>query len=502
MKKGRHLDSAHDIASRIARRELRAVDAVERAIERIEQVNPALNALVADRYERARAEARALDEELAADGAALITEEEVLAKYPLCGVPFVARESLAVEGLPQTAGLVARTGSVASEDATVIRRLRDAGAILLGVTNPAELGFWLESDNLVYGRTVNPHAPLRTAGGDGGGDAALVAAGCVPFAVGTDVTGGNRVPAAFCGVYGLKPSAGLAPTTGLFPTIAGRMRWYTSMGALAHDPADLGLLLPIVAGPDGEDPTVEPYLLRNPADVDFTWRRVLVCADPGFPGLRPSAEVRRGVERAASLLAGYGAEIESWRPEQFPRAAEIWLAMVHEAFGLYHSFEQVLGEGQRVSLVWERLRAAVGLSRYTRATLAMVLWERATKNVYVRIQRQSAEGRRLRERLNLLLADGGVLVLPVWPTTAPRPGRTRRHTTAIGYTGIFNVLGLPALSVPLGTGRGGLPLAVQVVAAQGRDDVCIAAAQHLAQRSGGTPVPKLRRLITSSASRA
>jgi fatty acid amide hydrolase 2 len=516
--------AASELSRAVAEGRRTVVQGVEAAIERIERYNPALNGLVADRYERARSEARAWDARIALfplpdddpsllplrDTATAPTDDDhpvapsapapldppdaLLARWPLLGVPFVTRESLAMQGCPHTAGLVARTGEVASEDSTVVTRLRDAGAIPLGVTNPAELGLWLEADNLVYGRTSNPHQPARTAGGDGGGDAALVAAGCVPFAIGTDLNGGNRVPAAFCGVVGMKPSGGMVPSTGLYPDYFGRMRWYNTTGPIAASATDLDTILRVIAGPDGHDPTVEPYLLRDPGAVEFLWKRVLVCPDPGFPGLRPRSEVVRAVERAAELLVAGGAEKERWRPEQFPRAAEIWLAMYHEAWGISHTFEEILGGGQRISVLRERARGLVGLSRHTPAALAMVMWERATKNVYVQIQKLSAEGRRLRERLNLLLADGGVLLLPVYPTTAPKHGGTRSRPTAVGYAAIFNVLGLPAVSVPMGTGRGGLPLAVQVVAAQGRDDVCIAAAVALEKHLRGRPQPRMRRL--------
>jgi len=168
------------LAKRIRHGELSAVEVVDAHIERIQRINPALNALVADCFDSARQEAREADALVAASAS-----PEALP--PLLGVPFTAKEFMKAAGMPHTAGSVHRVGVVADGDAPVITRMRDAGAILLGLTNVPEGGLWMETYNAVYGRTNNPWDLRRTCGGSSGGEGAIVAAGGSPIGVGADV---------------------------------------------------------------------------------------------------------------------------------------------------------------------------------------------------------------------------------------------------------------------------------------------------------------------------
>lgn len=475
---------AFELARRIAAGDVSARDVVGMHISRIERVNPGLNALVADRFDHAIAEARLADEALARD-------EPV---GPLHGVPFTVKETLAVNGMPHTAGSATRTAVHATHDATAVARLMGAGAIPLGVTNTSELGLWVETNNRVWGRTSNPWDLRRTSGGSSGGEAALVAAGGSPIGLADDGLGSNRVPAAFCGVFAHKPTGGLVPLTGRYPVAYGKARRYTTIGPMCRTAHDLAPLLDLLRGGDGIDRGVLPIDIGSAADVDFTWKRVVVCEDPGMPGVTPSREVRRAVREAAELLEDRGAEVEEWRPRQFRHAADIWLSLHHEAWGMNHSFRDVLAEGDRMLLPLEFLRLATGRSRHTAPTLGLALTERFTRGALARIQRFCAEGRRLRTRLNTVLGDGGVMLMPAWPTTAPKHGRTLRHPRHVVYSAIHNVLELPVTTAPMGTGRDGLPLAVQIVGAHGEDAVTIAAAQVLEAGAGGWRPPTLRQM--------
>jgi fatty acid amide hydrolase 2 len=455
--------------------------AVEMSIERIRGLNPSLNALVADRFENALAAADDLDA-LRASGAEL---------GPLHGVPFVVPESVAVRGLPHSAGLLSRGGILADFDATVVDRLRDAGAIALGVSNVAEFAFWVETHSRLYGRANNPWNVERTTGGANGGDAALVAAGCVPFAVSFDTNGSTRIPAAHCGVFGYRSSGHETPLTGLYPLPVGKARRYAGAGIMARSAADLPVIAHVLRGRDGVDRGVVPGLpdLADPAGVRFDLRRLIVCADLGVPGLAPRPDVRRALGRAAEALQAEGAEIERWRPDALARTPGIWLALQHEAYGLHHTFAEALGEGRSISLALESVRMAAGRSRHTWPAVAMVALERATKGSYARIQRFCAEGRRLRDRLNAMLADGGVMLLPTYPRVAPAHRATGLRPLDFLYAGLVSVMGLPACSVPAGLSRDGLPIGVQVVAAQGHDEVVFAAAAALERRLGGWVEP-------------
>jgi fatty acid amide hydrolase len=189
--------SAGKLAALIARGEVSAVEAVEAHIQRIEQVNPKLNAVVVKRYDAARAEAHQADERRARGEPSL----------PLQGVPITIKEALDLEGTPSTFGSPSRANVLATQDDTYVARLRQAGAIILGKTNVAQILFYYESDNPLYGRTNNPWNLERTPGGSSGGEAAIIASGGAPLGLGTDIGGSLRVPATLCGIASIKPQA-------------------------------------------------------------------------------------------------------------------------------------------------------------------------------------------------------------------------------------------------------------------------------------------------------
>src|SRR5579872_7192317 len=213
--------SATELAAMIARGDISSLEAVEAHIERIERVNPALNAVVVKRYDAARAEARQADERLA--------RGEVLG--PLHGVPITIKESLELVDTPSTFGLQSRANILSRQDDLYVARMRKAGAIILGKTNVAQLLYYIESDNPVYGRTNNPWNLDRTPGGSSGGQAAIIAAGGSPMGLGTDLGGSIRVPATFCGIAGLKPTAGRMPDTPSFGLMAGQRAIVSQVGA-------------------------------------------------------------------------------------------------------------------------------------------------------------------------------------------------------------------------------------------------------------------------------
>ena len=464
---------AFEIARRVRERSVSAIDVVNAHIARIQRCHRSLNALVVDRFVQARAEAVQADEAAAAGS-----------MKPLLGVPFVVKEGLSVQGLPLTAGSVRRRGLIAEEDATVVSRLRAAGAIPLGLSNTSELGFWVETDNPVYGRTNNPWDVSRTCGGSSGADAALVASGGIPFAVGFDRLGAAMISGAMCGVFSHKSTNGLAPLTGHAPVLAPRLRRHGSIGIIARRPDDIVALLQIVSGADGLDETAFPLELGDASAVDFAWRRVLVCDGLGLIANRPDRSVRKALKLAARVLKGEGAELEYWRPSQFARAAEIWLALTHEAYGLHDTFGRAVAEQARLSLSVELTRGLLGHPRHSAPTLAMAALERVTKGSYHRIQHFCAEGRRLQQRMETMLQDGGLLLMPVWPSVAPHHGATLCMPRAAMYAGLMNVLEFPCTHVPMGQGSQDMPVGIMLVGARGADVTCLAAARVLESSLG------------------
>ncbi len=200
--------SATEISRAIHNKEISSVETVDGFLKRIDQVNPELNAVVELRAEAARAEAEGADKALARGEW----------KGPLHGVPVTIKEAIAVTSMKWTGGTQGRINVVAQHDAAAVKRLRDAGAIILGTTNVPDMSFAYESDNLIYGRTNNPFDLSRTAGGSSGGEAAIIAAGGTALGLGGDFMGSIRVPTHFCGIAGLRPNPGRVAGTGYYPS--------------------------------------------------------------------------------------------------------------------------------------------------------------------------------------------------------------------------------------------------------------------------------------------
>src|SRR3954452_16639825 len=252
--------TASELARLVASREVSAVEVVQAHLRRIDEVDPLVNAVVARGHARARAAARAADDAVARGGPV----------GPLHGVPFTVKDNISAAGLPMAIGVPERAGVVPDGDATVVARMRAAGAILLGKTNCPPWGGGIETANPVYGRTSNPYDLARTPGGSSGGEAAIVAAAGSACGLGTDSGASIRLPAHFCGLAALKPSAGRVPLTGVLDDegqlgALGDPR--TQVGPLGRSVADLAVALRVVAGPDGRDAAVVPVALGDPAAV-------------------------------------------------------------------------------------------------------------------------------------------------------------------------------------------------------------------------------------------
>lgn len=471
-----------DIADAVRRGELDATELASDCTNNTDRVNSGLNALVASASHRTETALAGLPDRILSGSA------------QLAGVPFVISESVAVAGAPHTSGSKYRSGMIADSDATSVSRLIDAGAIPVGVTNTSEVGFSVETSNTVYGRTRNPFDRRRIAGGALGGAAALVATGGARFGIGVDMTGSARMSALACGVVSLKPTGGLVPLTGFEPFPNGRMRRFATMGVVARSALDLEPILRVMSGPDGTDGAAVNYTLRPVADYDLLWKHVLVCDDMNLRGIKVSREVKQAVHTAAEILGERGAEVEDWRPRQFNDAFLVWLAMVHEGHGFMHDFSSSITCGEDESWAGELLRLPFRRSVHTAPLLAMGVIEKLTRTSLMHTYRLAAEGRRLKERLNILLQDGGLLVLPAYPESTPRTVRTLRGFRKLAYSSIINTLELPSVTVPVSRCSDGLPIAIQIVAGRGREDACIAAAAVIESSVRPPPTPSMRKI--------
>ena len=470
--------SAIDLAARIRTREVSAREVVEVHIQQAQRANPELNAIVVDRYDAARREATLADDRVRAGGDDL---------PPLLGVPCTIKEAFAVEGMPNSSGLVARKDRRCDRDAITVTRLRRAGAIPLGVTNVSELCMWMESSNRVYGRTNNPYDPSRIVGGSSGGEGAIIGCGASPFGLGSDIGGSIRMPAFFNGVFGHKPTGGMVPSSGQFPVAAEGALRYLTTGPLARRAEDLMPLLRILAGPDPGDARCAPFELGDPAAVAIDSLRVISIADNG--GVRVSSELQAAQQRCEEALARRGARVERRSISALRHSFDIWSAALTEAGG--PSFSSMLGEGTEITPYRELAAWALRRSPHTLPAIALAMLEKVGKVMPARTRRFVEVGRRLRDELSALLADDGVILYPSYPSVAPRHLKPMMPPFQWVYTAVFNVMELPVTQVPLGLGRELLPLGVQVVARHGRDHQSIAVAMALEEDFGGwVPPPR------------
>jgi fatty acid amide hydrolase 2 len=468
--------SAVSLAASIRRRELSAAEVVEAHIARLRDAGPALNAIAADRFEVARHEATVVDEQIRES-----LPDAVLA--PLLGVPFTVKESIAVAGMPQAAGIMARQGFRTERNAPTVQRLEDAGAIVLGVTNTSELTLWIESSNRLYGRTGNPYDPRRTAGGSSGGEGAAVGSGGSPFGIGSDIGGSIRIPALFCGVFGHKPSAGLVPNSGMYPPSSEANGRLLGVGPITRRGEDLMPVLRAIAGPDGEDPVAQSLELGDPAAVSLAGLRVVLPEDTSVRSVDSALHDAR--ERAAGALAAAGAALErvslrSWRGAVLPFLTAL-------SGGAAESTSEMLATAGAEPLGPGRLLA--GRGPHTLPTRLVLLSELLPQNPDSRqAKRLLDRARELGDELREVIGDG-VLLHTAFRRPAPRHGGTVGRPWLLGPSAVFNLAGVPVTEVPLGLSRTGLPLGVQVAAGLGRDHVSIAVALELERVFGGWTPP-------------
>src|SRR6202158_3789016 len=314
--------SAVAMAEQIRKRKISPLELADAHLTKIERLNPKLNAFVHLDGEQVRREARNAE-------AAVMSGRDL---GPLHGIPISIKSSLDVAGLRCEAGTRLRAGYVATEDAPLVARLRNAGAIVLGVTNTPELLMAWETDNLLYGRTNSPWDIERTAGGSSGGEAAAIAAGMSAGGVGSDGGGSIRVPVHFSGICGLKPTPGRIPATGHFPASGGPFALIGVVGPMARTVADVRTLFEVMAGWDDGDPCAAPVEVRQLEEPAVRGVNIGFFEDDGRTPVTP--ETRVAVSRAASLLSSCGFRVEPFRPEGLEEARQLWWEFFGTAGGM------------------------------------------------------------------------------------------------------------------------------------------------------------------------
>jgi Asp-tRNA(Asn)/Glu-tRNA(Gln) amidotransferase A subunit family amidase len=471
--------SVVSLAALIRSREVSPVEVVEAHLRRIEGVNPRLNAVVTlapDALERARE----------VEGALARGE----ATGVLAGVPLTVKDTIDVRGLRSTGGSRLRAERVPDEDAHAVARLKGAGAIVVGKTNCPEFALDYTSENTVFGRTNNPHDLARTPGGSSGGCAAAVAACMTAASLGSDLAGSVRIPAHFCGVAGLKPTSRRIPGDGHVPPLTGLHSLGASLGPLAREVEDLRLLFGVLAADADASRDDEVKASRGgaraaasgggAAEERLKGVRVAWYADAG--ALPVSSETRAALGAAVRVLESAGLTVVEESPPGVESATEMWLGLFEYATqrfvrAAYQGREDEAGRAARVIL--ERA------GRWGEPSLEDLLktWD---------------ERDRVRARLLRWMERTPLFVAPVGAVPAFRheefgrvevEGRVVPTFRAFSYAHAANVYDLPAVAVPAGRTRAGLPIGVQVVGRPFEESRVLDAARVIEEALGGRLAP-------------
>lgn len=507
--------SALEMARRIAAGRLSSLEVVEAHIRRIEEINLSLNAVVIPLFEQARADARRLDR----------LRDQGIIVGPLHGVPITLKEQYMVSGTPTTVGLMSYRSQIMQHEGPLVQRLRQAGAVLLGKTNVSQL---LLSDgacdNPVYGRTNNPWDPARTPGGSSGGEAAIIAAGGPPLGLGADIGGSIRMPAHFCGLYALLPTARRLTNLDTAPhaETAGQEAIIAQPCPIARSVEDLDLAMSVLAAPglNDLDPSVPPVPWPSYTTVSLSELRIGMYIDNGVFSVAPA--VRRAVEEAAGILRMRGAVVERWSPPDVAEAVRIYLGLLSaDGFAARKRMlksnpcDSRLRFAMRMGSLPNAVRVPLAglLERVGQAHMASSLRSftgaLSVDRYWQMVEERNRYQRRFMDALDAERFDALLCPPYALPASMHETGGGITAATAGSYLFLYNLLGLPAGVAPVTRvhpgeesdrsvrkdtvdrsayavekNSAGLPVGVQVVARRWREDVVLALMAALEEQTG------------------
>ncbi len=466
--------SLTEMADGVRAKKLSPVELVDAHLARITQLNPQLHAFVAVDEKRARDQAKLAETTLSSSA-------KSSSLGPLHGVPISIKSSIDVAGLPCECGSILRKGNVPLADAPLVKRLRAAGAIILGNTNVPEFLMAYETDNLLYGRTNNPWDLSRTPGGSSGGEAAAIAAGCSAGGVGSDGGGSIRIPAHYGGICGLKPTPGRIPSTGHFPGSAGPFAQLGVVGPMARTVRDVERLFEVMAGPDPGDPASAPVPLRRWSERQIRKLSVAYFVDDDATLVTP--ETAAAARKAAEALRTQGFHVTEWRPQNLDRVWQLWWNLFGRA-GQMAFAPTIEGREEELSPILRAFRTRV--AEAPPLTAQELLNTLLARDV-------------LRANLLAKMEEFPILICPACAVPAFRhgerewsvQGRKVEYLKAMSYSQWFNLLGNPAAVVPVGRSPEGLPIGVQIVGRPWEEEAVLAVAAKIEDACGGFRRPPI-----------
>jgi amidase len=458
--------SAFELLVLLRNRKISAVELAEEYIRHIEWLNPRINALVDFDPERVREQARASDNSKNNSG-------------PLAGLPVTVKSSISTAGYRCEIGSLVNRGNIPSKDATVVSRLRQAGAIILGTTNCPEYLMAYVTENRLHGRTNNPWNLDYTPGGSSGGESAAIAAGMSAGGLGSDSGGSVRVPAHFTGICSLKPTPGRVPGEGHLPPCVGPFSFLGAIGPMARTIDDVALLFHALSGQDPVDPVSPPIGFRPPTMEAIKRLPIGYFEDDGLAPVTP--ETRKAVNDAAQALRGQGFDVRPFRPKGLEQARKLWELFFVRCGAM---FEEPLVRGHEDQL------SPVFRDFLSRAHAAPPLTADELLNAW-------AETDIIRGKLLAQMREFPLLLCPVCSVPAFRhderswtiDGQQVEYLDAMRYAQWFNLLAAPAAVVPVGRSPEGLPIGVQLVGRPFEDEVVLKAAWFINYAFGYVPPP-------------
>jgi amidase len=456
--------SAVAILALLQERKISAVEVAEEHIRAIEALNPKLNAIVDFEPERVRAQASGLSQ----------------GNSPLAGLPVTVKSSIPTAGHKCELGSAFYRGNIPKDDATVVARLRSAGAVILGTTNAPELLMAYETDNLLYGRTSNPWNLAYSAGGSSGGEAAAIAAGLSAGGLGSDSGGSVRQPAHATGICSLKPTPGRIPSNGHMPPCIGPFSTLGAIGPMARTIEDVTLLFRVLSGQEVTDPVGAPVNFRTPALADLKRIPIGYFEDDGLVPVTP--ETRVAVRAAVDVLQRAGFNLQPFRPVALEALRKLWWTFFVRCGAMFDE-TIIRGRHDKLSPIFKEFLAFGHAEPPLSAEELLFSW---------------AESDIIRGKMLAEMEQFPILLCPVCAIPAFKhgerswtvEGQSIKYLDVMRYTQWFNTLGAPAAVVPVGKSPGGLPIGVQIAARPFEDEIVLAIAGVI-DREFGYRIPPI-----------
>lgn len=477
---------AVELAAMIRSGQLKSQDVVRAYIERCNEVNPLINAIVEDRFDAALEDARKVDEIVASKTVSL---EDMERDTPLLGVPFTVKESIGVEGMSNQSGRKYQQKRIATEDAPAIKQIRKSGAIIILVSNTPELCLLWETYNFVTKMTKNPYNLKKTSGGSSGGEAALIGAGASLCGLSSDIGGSVRLPAMFVGAFGHKPTPYLISPQGHVPcSTAANWGDFFTMAPMCRYARDLPVVLKALA---------QPNLLQNQhtiaklnLDLNLKAIKIYYMDDDGPSGLiAPMApDMKAGIKKVVEFLSA-----EKHNFKRLKHSFDVSTTALLRLEDLETIFNEKFEGEENKKLSSETFKYLCGRSDFTFACIALEYLQMfANALPESRLKRFDDIIKALKKDFQTLLGETGVFLYPTFPTTAHYHYRIFHKLIDTSYLVIFNALGLPVTNAMIGMDRNNMPMGIQIVANPGNDHLTIHVAKELEKKFGGwVPPPSM-----------